>query len=259
MHVRLIFISLACSLSCLAGCPSSSATKPAAGGATGAAEVSESGYKRRTAAELPAVTDYLPPLDDGRIEIAGPDGWNTLQRSSKYLAGFVKGKASELPRIVVTASDPPTANLPDTTEQNADGLATVLDSQLHKDTRKIVPEHCLPIVLGDHTYVRHVRLASLGGDPAVIQSLQTIRGGRMYTVELICAVDAADGREYVKSLKLERDNGYAVAASLRFGKAADPLAGVAAEAASDPPAVDKPVEPAADPAGQPAEASPPKP
>ena len=51
MYVRLISISLACSLSCLAGCPTTTATKPAAGGATGAAEVSESGYKRRTVAE----------------------------------------------------------------------------------------------------------------------------------------------------------------------------------------------------------------
>ena len=137
----------------------------------------------------------------------------------------------------------PAAKLADTTEDNADMLATLLEGQLRKDPKKVVPEHCLPIVLGQHVFIRHVRLASLGGDPAVIQSLQTVQGGRLYTVELICAINAADGREYEKSLTDERDNGYAVAANLKFGKAADPLAGIAAEPAADPPPAETPPPP----------------
>jgi hypothetical protein len=172
----------------------------------------------------------------------------------------VEGKPSELPRIVVTVDEPPAADLPDTTEENAHALAGIIDAQLNKDQRKVVPENCLPIVLGNHTFVRHVRLASLGGDPAVIQSLQTVQGGRMYTVELICAVDAADRREYVKSLTDKRDYGYAVAANMKFGSAADPLAGISAPVVVDPPPTDPAsIEPAptdnpAAPADNPAEA-----
>lgn len=233
-------------LGILAGCSGDSSSKTAKPGSkNGTAEVSESGYKKRSASELPGVSEYLPPLDDGRIEIAGPAGWKPLSRSSKYLTGFVEGKASDLPRIVVTADEPPAPNLGNTTEENAKVLATLLDAQLRKDRTKRIPERCLPIVLGDTTFIRHVRLASLGGDPAVIQSLQTIRGGRMYTVELICAVNAADGREYVKSLTDKRNYGYAVAANLKFGKSADPLAGVDAPAATDvPPPEETPAVPA---------------
>ncbi len=246
-------------LSILAGCSEQSGSKPAKPGSKdGAAEVSESGYKKRLVSELPAVSESLPPLDDGRIEIAGPESWNPLSRSSKYLTGFVEGKASELPRIVVTADEPPAPNLGDTTEENAKVLATLLDAQLRKDRAKRIPERCLPIVLGETTFIRHVRLASLGGDPAVIQSLQTIRGGRMYTVELICAINAADGREYVKSLKDKRDYGYAVAANLKFGESADPLAGVEAPPATDtPPPEGTPAVPAPTPDGTPPAATPP--
>jgi hypothetical protein len=249
MHTRLFPIAVSLSICLLAGCPGTpakpgAATKGASAKGGGTTESStDFGIKRRAASELPAVADYLPPLDDGRIEIAGPEDWNTLPRNSKSLAGFVKGKPSELPRIVVTAGDPPAAKPADTTEDNADMLATLLEGQLRKDPKKVVPELCLPIVLGKHVFIRHVRLASLGGDPAVIQSLQTVRGGRLYTVELICAVNAADGREYKKSLTDERDNGYAVAANLKFGKAADPLAGIAVDPAAEPPPAETPQPP----------------
>jgi hypothetical protein len=223
-----------------AGCSCSRTGSPGSGKPPAPVDTS---LKRRSVSELPAVADYLPPLDEGRIEIAGPEGWNPLPRSSKFLAGFVKGKASDLPRIVITASDPPAAKLADTNEKNADTLAALLNADLRKDTTKRVPERCLPIVLGQHMFVRHVRLASLGGDPAVIQSLQTVRGGRLYTVELFC-----------QSLTDERDNGYAVAANLKFGKAADPLADIAAEPGVDPPPAEAPAPAATAP---PAEATPP--
>ena len=192
---------------------------------------SPSGYKMRRVEELPPVGDPLPPLDDGRVEIAGPAGWRPLPRnSSQYLTGFSKGQPSQLPRIVVLAEDAP-AGSADTTEANAHELAATLDAEQRADEMKAVQEHCLPIVLGDRTFVRHVRLARMSGEPLVIQSLQTVAGGRLYSVELICAVDAADGREYVQSLKKHRDLGYAVAANMRFGAAAAPLVEAPAKSA----------------------------
>jgi hypothetical protein len=202
--------------------------------------VSESGYKRRLAEDLPAVGDPLPPLDDGRVEIAGPEGWRPLLRNSKYLAAFIKEGGRQLPRIVATVGDPPADVLDDTAEDNAHVLAEVLDAGLRQDDTKVVPEHCVPIILGERTFVRHVRLATMGGDPVVIQSLQTVAGGRLYTVELICAVNAADGREYVQSLKTYRDDGYSVAANMKF-TAAEPGP---ADATSETPPAENPTKPA---------------
>jgi hypothetical protein len=78
----------------------------------------------------------------------------------------------------------------------------------------------LPVVLGSTVFLRHVRHASLSGTPVVIQSLQTVRGGRLYKVELVCAVDSPNRRDYEASLKKYRDDGYAVAANMKFAAAA---------------------------------------
>ena len=232
MNAKLLSVLTLLVAGLLTGCPSSGET-PVAGTNPPDGAAAESGIKRRAIEDLPEVEDHLPPLDEGRVEVAAPVGWRPLPRSSKSLASFVKGKASELPRITVTASEPPAADLGDTTEENAEKLAAALDDQLRRESKE-VPEACLPIILGERVFVRHVRLASLAGDPAVIQSLQTIAGGRLYTAELICFVNAPDRRQYEKSLKEYRDEGYAVAANMKFGGAADPLSAV--PAAKPPPA-----------------------
>ena len=73
-------------------------------------------------------------------------------------------------------------------------------------------------------FVRHVRQASLGaGTPCVVQSLQTIRGGRLYTVELLVQIDAAHADRYGKTLTESRDYGYAVAAHLKFAPPGEKL------------------------------------
>ncbi len=218
MKINLLPVLLPLAWCCLAGCPQRSSEKPQPPTTdTEDTSVSKSGYKRYTMEALPAIEDYLPPLDEGRVEVAPPAGWKPLSRSSRSLASFVKGKPSELPRIVVKADDAPSGDLGDTTEDNVEELSQALDTQLRKNPKKRVHEDCLPIMLGERMFVRHVRAAALDGDPAVIQSLQTVVGGRLYTVELICDVNAADQREYVKSLKDFRAEGYTVAAHLKFG------------------------------------------
>lgn len=249
MKTNLLRILIPLAAGCLAGCQGSAAT-PSKTAAPAAAAVSEAGNKVRALDDLPAIGDYLPPLDEGRVEVAPPEGWKPLSRRSSYLAAFVAGNPSDLPRIVVTTGEPPAADLGDTTDENAGALAAALDAQLRQDATKVVPEPCLPIVLGERAFVRHVRLARLSGDPAVIQSLQTVAGGRLYTVELICNVNAADGREYMKSLKEHRDQGYAVAAHLKFGDPAPPVEPPPAEAA---PVEAVPPEAAEKPADKPAE------
>jgi hypothetical protein len=181
-----------------------------------AAEKSAGAIKRRTADELEPIGDYLPPLDDGRIEIAPPAEWKPMPRDARYLARFVKGKVSELPRITVTVWDTPLPAITELTEANAGQLAAELITQLKKD-KKTVPEPPKPIVLGETLFLRHVRLAKLpSGGNVVVQALDTVRGGRIYTVELIADVDAPRGDQYEASLKNVRDFGYAVAANLKF-------------------------------------------
>lgn len=196
----------------LAGCGGGDGGESASG--NGSAETGTS-IKRRTAGSLPKVGDYLPPLDDGRIEIAAPADWKPLPRQPSFVAGFYKTKVSELPRITVLSEEPPADAAGDTTEENVDALAAQLAKQLPRE-QKTVQEPPKPIILGDTVFARHVRLAKFSGSPAVIQSLQTIRGGRMYSVEMIAEVEASRADEYEASLKRWRDIGYAVAANLKF-------------------------------------------
>ena len=175
--------------------------------------------KRRTIDDLPPIGEYLPPLDAGKVEIAPPANWNRIPRGSKWLAAFCKGKVSDLPRITVDADFPPPSFGDDVTEDNVDALADALNKQLATERRK-VEEPCRPIILGDTLFLRHVRLAQ---GPAVIQSLQTVRNGRLYTVELIADVNAPRHEEYDASLTQYRDFGYAVAANMKFAEDSSPV------------------------------------
>src|SRR5262245_45567867 len=97
---RYLFLALLCGVvGFAAGC----GTAP--NGQNGGSD--EVTIKRVAADALPDHADYLPPLDDGRIEIPGPKDWQRLPREVKYLARYVKESKLGLPRILVTvdASD----------------------------------------------------------------------------------------------------------------------------------------------------------
>jgi hypothetical protein len=190
----------------------------------------EAGIKRRAAEDLPAVGEYLPVLDDGRVEIAPPEGWIDLPRTSKFLAAFAKDKASEYPRIQVTAEDSLIPVLGDLSEENVDQFVTVFDEKFKKKAASL-PEPARPIYLGDKLYLRQVRLVAIKDRRLVLQSLATIEKGRMYKVELFCEVDPADPADYATPLTAARDYAYAVAAHLAV---VEPAA-----ATSDPPPPEK--------------------
>jgi hypothetical protein len=196
-------------------------TAERSGGQPAADEPSgDSGLRQRTIDQLPAVGDYLPPLDGGKVEVAGPGGWTAMSRDSKYLVRFVKGQPSSLPRLLLYVEDSPHAELTDVTAENAEAWAARLDEQLSPQSQLGVPELNLPIRLGPTVFLRHVRLATLSGTPVVIQSLQTVQSGRLYKVELVCAVDSPNRRDYEASLTKFRDVGYSVAANMKFGTSA---------------------------------------
>jgi hypothetical protein len=206
--------------------------------------------KRRATASLPKVGDYLPPQDAGQLEIAGPAGWKTLPRGA-FVAGFYKEKANELPRVTVDAQPANLAGFTSATEGNAAELAKRMAGILARQS-KAVQEPPRPIVLGDTVYARHVRLAKYAGAPAVIQSLQTVQNGRLYTVELYCEVESPRAEEYEASLTKWRDYGYAVAANLKF-LGGSPEAGAESPGETSAPETPSAESPAA---GTPAEASP---
>jgi len=196
----------------------------------------EEGIKRRSAEDLPAVSEYLPPLDDGRVEIAGPAGWIQLPGTSKQLVAFAPDKAQAYPRIQVTAADSPLPVLGDLTEENADQFVTVFDEPYRKKLKSL-PEAARPIVLGGTPFIRQVRLVSINKKQLVLQWLGTVQKGRLYAVELFCEVDPAKPEDYATPLTEARDYAYAVAAQLApVSPTAETTTPATDTAASDSPA-----------------------
>jgi hypothetical protein len=197
------------------------------GEASGPPAEAPAGIKRRPAAELPKIGDYQPPLDGGRLEAAPPAGWILTGKARTFLMGFSPAKG-KLPRISINAEDPPAGSPKELTEADAAALAARLDGEMRK-AKKVLLEASLPIQLGETLFVRHVRQVAVEDAPCVVQSLQTIKNGRLYTVDLVVEIDSARAADYEPSLLKYRDFGYAVAANLRFalpGEKFDPLVGV---------------------------------
>jgi hypothetical protein len=219
--MKVYWLALLMALSCIVspGCGGGAAENGSGSGGTAAEtegdEADGSAIKRRKVDSLPAVGAYLPPMDDGRIRVAPPEGWRPVARDSKYLARFVKGDASELPRIAITVADSPSPEVTNVTEENVEELIGPLTAKSKEGKRKPI-EPVRPILLGDHVFARHVRIARMNDEPVAIVALQTVRDGQMYTVELYVNA-GSDGNEYAKYLKQSQDAAYAVAANLKFG------------------------------------------
>lgn len=182
--------------------------------------------KKVSAAKLPALEDYLPPLDDGRIELAAPKDWTTMSREAKYVARFIKGDALSLPRILVTVDPSDIDGLDTADEDNVTELARQTAANL-KQRKAALLEDARPMLLGDNAFARYVLKSKYRGAPIERQMLQTVVDGRLYTVDLQVATS--------EDLKKYRDDAYAVAAGLKF-----PKAGTAATPADEP---EKPAEP----------------
>lgn len=207
----------------------------------GSVEPAKTVIKSYEIADLPPVDEPLQrPLDGGRLEICPPSDWGFFSQAN-YLVVFAKGKVSELPRLTVAAVASPYGD-EDTSEENAPTLAKRIQARLVKDKNRIVRENPKPVVLGGRVWVRHVRQVSQGGSPCAVQSLQIVRDGRLYTLELFSAAKSDSPAHLDAAVTRHRDDAYAVAANVRFtketGSAAPPVA-----AASEKPTVEKPAEP----------------
>ena len=156
------------------------------------------------AADELEIGEYLPPLDEARIELADPTGWERFPRSKKYLARFYRGSSSTLPWIIVTADDSPYEGIQDTTADNYELLLEAVTAEVNE--RPSLWETPLAMKIGDNYYIRYVLKATLNQHAAGQQILVTVVGGRRYTVDL----------QFIKGTILDfKSAGYAVAASLR--------------------------------------------
>src|SRR4029450_11720072 len=106
--------------------------------AAGASDAAEGGIRERSAEDLPAVSANFPPLDDGKVESTGPEGWIQLPGISRELVAFAPAKDKAYPRISVTAADSPLPVLGDLTRENVEQFAAGCDDP-YKQTRQRLP------------------------------------------------------------------------------------------------------------------------
>lgn len=196
-------------------------------------EVATSAIKRREVDTLPEVEAHLPPYGSSQLRVAPPKGWRPIARDAKYIARFVKGEPNELPRIAISSAPSPSPELTNASEDDPQALVGPLNEKSKEGKRKPI-EPVRPIILGDKLFGRHVRIARFNDEPCAIVSLQTVRDGQLYSIELYVPA-GSDGSDYPKFVKQHQEAAYAVAANLKFGD--DP-----APAPLLPPTEDKPAE-----------------
>ncbi|MEZ6114642.1 MAG: hypothetical protein R3C99_27065 [Pirellulaceae bacterium] len=192
----------------VAGCGSPGGggdSQPAAG--TPAAS-SPGDPKRVDVGTLPPVDEYLGvALDGGRLEIAPPSGWERGTRSQKYLAAFFRAKATQVPRIVITADESPYP-VATVTEANVAEFAREVQKHLEQTVPGKIIEPPLPMMIGPNPFARYVLLSGQYNNvPIERQMLVTVFDGRLYELDLTV---------FENRIKESRDFSYAVAAAFKF-------------------------------------------
>ncbi|MFP6753062.1 MAG: hypothetical protein VB855_15375 [Pirellulaceae bacterium] len=171
--------------------------------------------KRVDASQLPALGDYFPPLDEGRLMLAPPSQWSWASRREGYLARiFVdKTRRVRLPRIWVTVEDPRDEATGQLTEENLVAHARFVQSRLDADDIKLV-EPVRPLVIGTVPCIRYVRATRFRVREERSQSLtaerqilETIQAGRRYTIDL---------HVHPGTILRHRDDAYAMLAGMEF-------------------------------------------
>lgn len=167
------------------------------------------GVTKIPAGEL-AIGDYMPPLDEDRIEIAKPKGWLAFPRDSNFLTRFYQTNRNGLPRIEIKVEPKTYDDLATVTPENVEQFAKLVAVEL--GDLKLV-EAVLPLQVGDTPCARYVGLVELKLPTgkkisAERQRLIVLQDGRQYTIDLLVLPN---------TLRKSRNAAYAVCASLRFG------------------------------------------
>ena len=156
---------------------------------------------------------YLPPLDDGRLKAAPPEGWYAESRNKAYVTRFVLDRThhAPLPRITILA-EAATFKAPRAlNEGNQLVFLKLVADSLGGATVAALKEPVRPMVIGSAPCVRYVVRVNLRLGKKTITAdrevLKTLHGGRVYTVIL----DSNRGQ-----LPKDRSKAYVVFAGLEF-------------------------------------------
>jgi len=132
--------------------------------------------------ELPALADYLPPLDGERIEFAPPSGWDVPPASSSYIVRAQKSPRETYPTIIVTADD--FEGIADVSKENVKEFAGQVAAAAGKDKAALTP-----MSFGESVWVAYRKRAKVRKPVTRILDvlyLETVVGGRKYRLELRC-------------------------------------------------------------------------
>lgn len=191
--------------------------------ATHGTDVTEEGPKKVPKSQLVVVTYGFRALDDGRIEVGTPSGWEFRPREKDYVIWFTKTGGGLIPQIIVTAADA-NGDFGDTlTEDKVVEFAAAIEKQLADEGKTLgkgLVEPVRPMIIGDRPCARYVTRAKVKLAPTdiptvEIQVLVTILNGRKYTVELRVRDEDDPPDGMADELKAERDAAYAVLAGIR--------------------------------------------
>jgi hypothetical protein len=179
------------------------------GGTSQQGAVATSGPKRYAREDLPDLEDHLPPQDDGRVEVAAPEGWNVMGKKTEYVARFAEKTGAAPPRILIKADDAPAGGPNNVTQENVAEFQAFIEPIIQKGLLEgeNLREPVRMVILGDKPWARYIRGGKFKGMAVDRQILKTIAGGRIYTIEL---------QVYRGNLMDHRDAAYAVAAGMNF-------------------------------------------
>jgi hypothetical protein len=183
--------------------------------------------KRSTAVntqKLPELGDYLPPLDNDRLELAPPEGWHVPSASSKYVVRVQKSDKDTYPSVTVTAEDYGGKGVQNVSQENVKEFAAQVADAVNKDKSAVQPRK-----IGDFVGVAYAKRAKIRQPVTRILDvlyLETVVAGRKYRFEL---------RSEEGSLDKDRPYLYAVVNGTRFLEAAsEPRQEASPEAKAEP-------------------------
>jgi len=132
---------------------------------------------------FPSDDPQIPGLDENRLKVAGPKGWQVGPRTGKALVWFKQSLQYDYPQILVTAED--FEQIMEVTSATASKFAQVLASNLRK---KIPDVEVVPIRVGDRYGAMYRRMGPVKREFTEIDLesliIETVVDGRKYAFEL---------------------------------------------------------------------------
>ena len=153
---------------------------------------------------VPELGDYISGLDNGRLDVAGPEGWILGSRSKGYVVRFLRSDQEQYPMILVTGKDRPGPR--EVSADNVDDFAQRIKAE------ESVGGPVEPIVVGRFVGVTYRKR---GKEPRSVNRILerllmvTVVAGREYGVEL----RAREGR-----LDEAKESLFAVVDGIRFSE-----------------------------------------